>query len=398
MARGRDIIESLFPRITSEFLGRGALMADTVAAARWFQNGGYHHETVSGTQTLLMSRPLLEGLIRDRLLARGNVRVRERSSVTGLVAEGARVTGVRLAGDEEMAADLVVDASGRGSQLPAWLQALGYDAPLEIRAGTETRYATRLFRRCPEHLPGRLAVIVVAPPESRRGGVMLAQEDDRWLVTLGGRGGERPPTDLAAFIDYARSHPAPEVFQVISAAKPIGDAAVYGFRSNHRRAYHQLARFPSGLLPFADAICAFNPVYAQGMSIAAIEDDALRRCLADGAADLAPRFFAAIVRDVDDAWKLAASADARYAPASVALPRKVRAINWYLDRLHIAARHEPAVSVAFREVVNLTARPASLLRPAIATRVLRGNLRQRWLDAREPLPTPVLPERAAIAP
>ena len=385
MARGHDIIERLFPGITGDLVRQGALMVNATADILWFQGGGYHATPHSTTSMLALSRPLLEGSIRERVRALDNVRIEERRAVRGLWLrpDGSRVTGVRvegdaaMGGDEILPADLVVDASGRGSRLPAWLRLAGYDEPVEQRSGVEVRYATRSFRRSPQDLAGKLVVVIAASPELPRGAVMVAQEDGSWRVTLAGRHGEQPPTDLPGFIDYAWSLAAPEVAQVVSTAKPIGDASVYGFRSNQRRRYEGLARFPAGLLPFADSLCAFNPIYAQGMSVAAIEAEALQRCLVAGTADLAGRFFAAIAPDLDDAWQFASAADSRFVTTPIALPRKARVITWYMDRLHIAARSEPAVSIAFREVVNLNQRPSSLLRPAVATRVLRGNLPYR---------------------
>ena len=403
MARGRTILETLFPGITDELVGHGALLADLVADSRWFQGGGYHLETASGMHTLTMTRPLLEGVIRGRVLQRPNVRILEGAVARGLLtsADRSRITGVRIAGDpivggdENSSADLVVDASGRGSQLPMWLRMLGYDAPEERRSGVETRYASRFFRRHSGDLAGKLAVIVASSPELRRGGVMIAQEGDRWLATLAGRGGEQPPTDLDAFIDFARSLPAPEIFEIVSTAEPLGEAAVYGFRSNQRRAYESVPNFPEGVLPFADGLCAFNPIYAQGMTVAAIEAGALASCLEAGTENLAHRFFAIIARDLDTAWKLAASADIRFVTVPQALPRKMRLLNGYMDRLQIAARTDPVVSIAFREVANLQQPPSTLMRPAMVLRVLRGNLGRRAPQPATPAPvaapSPLLP-------
>lgn len=408
MSRGGEILETQFPGITDELVGHGALRGDQVADSRWYQDGGYHRNPASSLHALAMSRPLLEGIIRQRVLQRPNVVMQERTAVKGLLAtaDRSRVTGVRISegpdhnDHEDIPADLVVDASGRGSHLPAWLQTLGFDAPEERHTGVATHYASRLFRRRPEDLDGKLAVVVASTSTVPRGGVALAQEGDHWIVTLAGRKDEHPPTDLDAFIDFARSLPAREIFEIVSTAEPRGDAAVYSFRSDQRRDYDQLARFPEGILPFADSICAFNPVYAQGMSIAAIEAEALTQCIAAGTDQLAKRFFGAISRDIDSAWMLAAGADKRFITAPEDLPRQERMVNGYLDRLHVAARVDPAVSIAFREVVNLQRPPTSLMRPSIMMRVLVANLRQRRLvaDDRGTDPGRALPDHAVVTP
>ncbi len=391
MSRGGTILEAQFPGIIDELVDCGALRADLVADSRWYQHGGYHLDARSGLRGLAMTRPLIEGIIRERVRALPNVVIQERTAVKGLLAtaDRSRVTGARISegpdytDSGDIPADLVVDASGRGSHLPAWLQTLGFDAPGERRSGVPTHYASRFFRRRPGDLDGKVAVIVASSPEMPRGSVLIAQEGDRWLATLVGRGDVQPPTDLDAFIDFARSLPAPEVFDIVSTAEPLGDAAVYSFRSDQRRDYDQLARLPDGILPFADSICAFNPVYAQGMSIAAIEAEALAHCVAAGTEQLARRFFGAIARDLDNAWMLAAGTDRRFITAPEALPRKERILNGYLNRLHVAARVDPAVSVAFREVTNLQRPPTSLMRPAIMMRVLLATLRQRGLAVKD---------------
>ena len=149
------------------------------------------------------------------------------------------------------------------------------------------------------------------------------------------------------------------------------------------------------MLPFADGLCAFNPIYAQGMTVAAMEAGALASCLEAGTENLAHRFFAMIARDLDTAWKLAASADIRFVTVPQALPRKMRLLNGYMDRLQIAARTDPVVSIAFREVANLQQPPSTLMRPAMVLRVLRGNLGRRAPQPATPAPvaapSPLLP-------
>jgi 2-polyprenyl-6-methoxyphenol hydroxylase-like FAD-dependent oxidoreductase len=398
MARGRSIIEELFPGITDELISLGAIPANIGKDMLWYQNGGYHCETGSETRTLLVGRPTLEGQIRMRLLERNNVSIKERCAVHALVMDdtGSAVIGVRATagGREEIFnADLVVDSSGRGSQLPAWLRNAGYDAPVETRVGVVVRYATRLFKRSPGQMRGKYGAVIVASPELKRGSVTIAQEGDRWLVTLAGRGGEQPPNDLPGFTEYARSLAAPDVHQLILAAEPLDDGAVYGFPQSQRRYYEQLDAFPTGLLAFGDAICAFNPVYAQGMTVAALEALCLQRCLADGTGQLANRFFKLIAQPVDAAWRMAASGDLRFSKGEYRPPRKVRAMNWYMDRFQVAARNEPAVAAAFVEVVNFNQPPSTLTIPRIALRVLRGNLREnvRLVTAR--IPRLTRPER-----
>ena len=382
LSRGRAIIEALLPGITSELVGRGAVQGDFRHDLTWFQHGGYLHDSLENHTPLMMSRPLLEYHLRQRVAAIPNVAIVDEFQVTGLLAmrDGSRVMGVRCrdAGttERELGADLVVDASGRGSRLPVWLEQLGYTSLETITGGVESRYATRSFRRTPMTDSARLATVIVASPRLRGGGVMIAQEDDRWLVSLASRNGLQPPTALPDFIAFAGSLEVPDIYQVIRHAQPLDDGAIFRYPRSQRRLFAKMKRFPQGLLPIGDAICSFNPVYGQGMSIAAIEAEHLQRCLRDGEGCLARRFFDGIAASLDSVWQMTNSGDLRYLDEPVEVSRSARFLGWYLDHLLVAARHDAVVAGAYHRVTNLIDMPQALLRPSIASRVALGSRRR----------------------
>jgi len=373
LASGRQILEKYFPGLKEELYGQGALKGD-YQLVRWFDNGVYHTR-FDGLEALVISRPRLEAHVRARLSALPNVRINDRRDVDALAADSGRVTGVK-AGEEAISADLVVDATGRGSQSPAWLEKLGYPRPREEAVRVGLGYATRVYQRKPDHLKGDIAVICPSAPPQKRGGVALAMEDDRWMVTLFGMLGDHPPTDEAGFLAFAKTLPAPDVFEAISQATPLNDCVPFKFPQSTRRRYESIGRFPDGYLVFGDALCSFNPIYGQGMSVAALQAAELDRCLAAGDGGLAKRFFSAAAKVIDAPWTMAVGGDLRYDGVEGARTGMVKFVNWYIGKLHIAAASDPAVARAFHRVANLLDPPPSLMQPGMAVRILQGNLRK----------------------
>jgi 2-polyprenyl-6-methoxyphenol hydroxylase-like FAD-dependent oxidoreductase len=385
LAQGRAALEEQFPGMTASLHARGALRGDLTGEVLWHFNTGPHVRFDSGIEGLLVSRPLLEAEIRKRVLAMPNVRVETGIEVRSLLsnADGTVVTGVRCASrhtpqiETERRADLVVDASGRGSRLPQWLTALGMQAPREERVKADLHYVTREYRRRRGDAGGMKAIVAPASPMQKRSAVLLAMEDDRWIMTIVGRGNDAPPTDDFAMWIFANSLPTPEFANIIEQATPITTPLTYGFPFSLRRRYERMQRFPRGLLAFGDSICSFNPVFGQGMTAAALEAGALRAALAGDRADLARNFFAGAARFIDIAWAVVTGADARIHNLPKYNGPANRFIQGYLDRVHLAARKDREVCVAFHRVANLMAAPPSLLHPRIALRVLRALLRMR---------------------
>jgi 2-polyprenyl-6-methoxyphenol hydroxylase-like FAD-dependent oxidoreductase len=378
LAGGREALETLFPGISEALVEAGCVMGDVVRDCRWYFEGACLARPASGLHALFVSRPMLEAMVRELTLALPNVRLRENTAVAGLVAtdDGSRIRGIR-SGAEMLSTDLVVDATGRGSRTPQWLKELGYDSPEQETVQAELRYTTRLFRRRSDHLGGDLGAIIGRTPQSKRGGVMIAQENDRWTVTLIGCFGQEAPDDLEGFIEFARTLPAPYIYDVVRRAEPIGDAARTKFPASVRRRYENLSRFPAGYLVIGDALCSFNPMYGQGMSVAALEALELEKCLAENPPDLAREFFARASKTIDIPWGVAAGADLRFPEAQGRRTARVKFANWYISKLHKAGHTDPQCTLAFHRVGNLMAAPQTIMRPGIAVRVLRHNLTAR---------------------
>jgi len=385
LGQGRLVLEQLFPGFTADLEQQGAARGDLAGESLWFHSAGFHCKHDSGIVGLLASRPLLEANVRRRLLAMEKVTAITGVDVVGLLAQRGvhEVRGVQLCklGDEgavqELAADLVVDASGRGSRLPAWLADLGVDAPREERVEVALRYTTRVYRRKFEHSDGMKAIVKAGTPANSRGGALLYIEDDRWILSMGGYAGDYAPTDDAGMLEYARGMGAPQFAQVVEHAEPLSEPLTFRYPASMRRRYEKLRHFPAGLLAFGDSICSFNPVYGQGMTVAAMESLALAAALARGRDNLARRFFKRAARIVDIPWTIVIGNDARILGIERPNGRANRMLGAYLDRLHIAATHDPNVAGAFLRVANLMAAPTALLTPAMLWRVWQGSRANR---------------------
>lgn len=388
LARGRQVIEHLLPGITDEWLAGGGTIGDLQLDAAFFGGHRRFASQVSGESGVAASRPLLEGAVRRRVLGLPRVRACTGVDVSGLVVDGQRrVCGVQVAPVDgsaratTLSAAWVIDASGRGSRTPAWLRELGFAEPQEERVQVDIRYATCYFERRPQQADGLEVVLCASTPDQPRVGVQIGQEGQRWVVTLGGYGQDAPPLAMDAFMARAQRLPSPEIASTVRDARPLGEPIGYRFSHSLRRRYERLAQFPEGLLVIGDALCSFNPIYGQGMSVAACEALALHEVLSQGTHGLARRFFRRAARIIDTPWSIAVGADLAMPSVPGPRPVPVRVINSYLKQLFVAAEHDPQVALAFLRVAHLLAEPPSLMTPRMLWRVWRGVRRARAAPA-----------------
>jgi 2-polyprenyl-6-methoxyphenol hydroxylase-like FAD-dependent oxidoreductase len=370
LAGGQQAMERLLPGLTAELFDRGALLGDVQEDLRWIFEGRSLARRISGVRGLLLSRPLLEDQVRRRVMDLPAVEIVGDRAVTGLTSYAGAITGVRLTSGA-IDADLVIDATGRGSRTPMWLGELGYAAPKEERVRIDVSYSSRIFRREAGHLDGDLGVIIGPAPDLGRSGLALAIEDDRWIVTLSAYG-DVPPAGLDDFVTWTKTLASPDLHDLVASAEPIGDARAYRTPASVRRGYHRLRRVPDGLLVTGDAVTAFNPRFGQGMTVAALEALALRDWARTG--DLRPAvFFKAIARAAAPAWDMTRGNDLRIPQVEGDRTVKVRLVNAYMGRYIGAASTDPELARRFLRVSNLLDAPTTLLGPDSARRVLLSS-------------------------
>jgi 2-polyprenyl-6-methoxyphenol hydroxylase-like FAD-dependent oxidoreductase len=382
LARGHQIMEAQFPGLTEELIAAGTEPGDANGDIRWYFNGQRLRSARSGLMCVPATRPVLEFHVRERVQAIPNVTFMERFDILGLstTPDGGRVTGARVrrqeGAEETVLADLVVDTTGRGSRTPAWLAELGYDRPEESRIKIGLAYTTRHFDLPYDPFGDELAIIPVATPEHPRGGILYRLPGSRSHVELSliGIRGDHAPTDPDGFLEFARSLPIPDVYQAVRDAEPLDDAVSFGFPASVWRHYEKLTRFPEGLLVMGDAVCSFNPVYGQGMTVAALESLTLREHLKRGPRPDPRPYFADVAREIADPWDVSAGADLGYEGVEGRRTPKLRIANAYVGRLQKAAVHDADLTNAFIRVAGLVDRPQALMRPRTALRVLRHSL------------------------
>jgi 2-polyprenyl-6-methoxyphenol hydroxylase-like FAD-dependent oxidoreductase len=266
------------------------------------------------------TRPLFEQVLRAAVLTERRLQLEPELRVRALACEGGRVKGVlcetRRGGQQLMAAELTVDASGSGELTLEALQQLGLPAPEVTNIGVEIGYATALFA-IPEGGLAHYKGIQIVPqlPHSTRGALMLPVEGGRWQLSLGSALSELPPADAAAFMHALSQLRTPSIARALEGASPLGEVARFGFTGSRQRHFERLSEFPRGLLVLGDAICRFNPVYGQGLSVAAQQGLALaqllpaRAGLADPLEGLAQALFARCARLIETPWQLSALPD-----------------------------------------------------------------------------------------
>ncbi|MEU0431674.1 FAD-dependent oxidoreductase [Streptomyces sp. NPDC006290] len=381
---GVKALEDLLPGIVAQLVARGAntprIMTDLVSKApsgQWFRRFNHARHT-----NLLCSRDLLDAVIRTRVLQDERITLLQQTELLALQGNGDRVTGVSVLADrseQSIPADMVIDASGRASRAPTWLQDLGLPPVEERSVDSGIGYASRMYRAPGSTESGFPIVNVQADPRQvpSRGGIITPIEGSRWLVTLSGARGGQPSSDNDDFLPFALSLPHPIIGELLAGAEPETDVITTRSTANKRRYYEKAIRWPDGFAVLGDAVAGYNPVYGHGLSAAAQSVIALRRVLQQrhiSAPGTARRVQKAAARPVENAWSLAVGQDVFYPGASDQPPTRLEStLAAFVDKAVDAGSRNPHALRILLDVMSMEKPPARLLMPDMLALVYLGR-------------------------
>jgi 2-polyprenyl-6-methoxyphenol hydroxylase-like FAD-dependent oxidoreductase len=377
---GLDAMNAVFPELEQELYARGSVRAKPARDLLFVDFLGAWPRFDVGLEIPLVSRPPLEQSLRSALARVRNVELRERTAVRELISEGEHIRGVlckRADGTTARElADLIVDATGRAAHTGEWLTRLGFPAPEQTRVDVDIAYAGCFVR--PRRTSDLLGALVSEPsPKGRYGCLIQAQEGERMIVGVSCRGGGGTlPADFASVVACAERLPHPGAFDMLRDAEPLSEVTRFGFPTSVHRHYERLSRLPEGFLCIGDALCSFNPVWGQGMSVAALEVVALRRMLeerAAGAASLSglpAGFYAEAARIIATAWQLSVVPDFSFDTTRGERPDGLSAGRGFMRAFAMLARQDPAVRALLNSVYHLVDPLEALKSPEIVAKVL----------------------------
>ncbi|WP_099038871.1 FAD-dependent oxidoreductase [Mycobacterium neglectum] len=382
MARGAQEFESLFPGLLDDMVADGVPILENRPDCIHFGAAGHVLGTAHRLQdeftAYVPSRPQLEWQIRRRVIAIENVEiicegVTEPTYDTAL----GRVTGVLLDSGDAVPADLVVDATGRGTRLPAWLDKWGYPRPREDTVDVGIAYTSHQF-----HIPeGLLAEKVVVAGASRAQPVgigMLFYEDGNWNVTTFGIAKVEPPQTVAQILDLADDILPAHVSAALRRGTPLGEMAFHKYPTSRWRRYDDLERFPAGIIPFGDAVVSFNPTFGQGMTMTAIQAANLRAVIESGEPDLAPRLAKATAKTTWPVWLMTAIGDLALHNATGESKWWYKPVGGLFDQFLGAAETDPVLAEWFLRRFSLLDSLYMVPSPRLVGRTIRHNMKL-WL-------------------
>ncbi len=399
LLRGERILEEHFPGFRQNLLAGGANRLNFGNDLKMRFPDGWlpHYDTPM--EAIAASRRLLDYTIYQRVAENPNITFKANSEVESLCTDDGdqRVIGIQIRNRvtgriQDIPAELVVDASGRSSKAPQWFTQLGYTPPAEQSVNAFPGYATRIYEIPPTFTEEwKTLYIMPNPPEVTRGAIILPMEGNLWHLSLIGMNGDHPPTDEAGFLEFAQSLVSPAVYDAIKEATAV--SPIWGYRNaeNRLRRYDKLDRYLEGFVAVGDAVYALNPVYGQGMTLAAVASQLLDQCLSEQTqqandnelAGLAAKFQKQLKKELAIPWQTATNEDMRWpnTEGKQELDPASKLIGRYFKMVLKAMPHNIKITDAFFRVQHMIAPPTLLMRPDILANVIKTNLSLRYAKA-----------------
>jgi 2-polyprenyl-6-methoxyphenol hydroxylase-like FAD-dependent oxidoreductase len=383
LTRGTQVLGELFPGILDELVAAGAVSNDP---SRVYTLLGRYEFAPTGTladpESLVYyqaSRPFMEFHVRRRVAALHNVTFLDGHEVIEPVTTADVVTGMRIINCDSgfttmLNADLIVDAMGRATRTPAFLENPGFGSPPEQRVAANWAYSSQLMTIPDGRIAERMAMVDPGNRTTRL--LLLAYEHNTWILAIGHTTAHAaPPADFAKLLTTAEQMIPPAIMAGLRDAAPIGDIAIFRDTAAVWRRYDRMPHFPAGVVVIGDALCSLNPLYGQGMTTAAVQALTLHDCLRDGDTDLPRRFFTAAAGHIGPVWAMNAANDQPPSAAGTPGPLRRRIGRWTTSAALQAATSDITVTERLFRVANLIDPPTRLQDPALIPRILLTNLR-----------------------
>jgi len=368
-----EAMDKLLPGVMDEVYAAGAVKIRRNYDIWFHDAAGPTPVRDVGILTPSVTRPLLEHVIRQRVLALSNIHLRDATKMTEFEVDGqGRVTGLWVEADdttELISADLVVDCSGRASNLATWLPANGYGEVPAQRLKILMGYTSGFFRLPPDIAENTKACLMLAVPPSYRAAYLTPVDGDLWLATMYGRGRDTAPRDADGFVAWTKGLPHPVVHETLSRAEAVSDFKTYKIPFGVWYRYDQMPTFPAGLLPMGEALASYNPMYGQGMSLAAGQALSLRVAIRDGIdRNLAARYFENCNALNGVGWSVMETRDFAYDSTSGERPQDLEDRWRAAAAIRRLAEVDPEVHALSVRVTHLLDPPSVLKQPDIVER------------------------------
>lgn len=394
LAQGLTILEQLFPGFREQLLRHGAVKVDLLADyVAQMQDDIWVPRFPSGLITYGCTRNLVEWVARKRLSELKNVNFLASHQVLGLTTDAANtaVTGVRSrprqSAETQIEAQFVVDASGRSSRTPQWLQTIGYEKPKETLINPQLTYGSRMYQ-IPEGWNGDWKGILLGPKgeENPRSAILITVEGDRWLVTTGGYGDTPPPQDDAGFLDFVSKLRSPVLYEALKDAEPLSPVYRYRGTVNRWRHYEDLPHWPENFVVIGDAACAFNPTHGKGITNAALSAVCLAKVLEKQSTEtpvgLSRRFQTQLAKANADPWREVLEQDLRLytiegEPSAWSFSQLLRP---YLEQVMGTAMDNPQIFTKVLQAIHQLKPRTTLLEPDVVLQIATKVATEGWQD------------------